>query len=74
MARVRDKTSRLPDHLLLLLEKCRERYIIFVGRINSLKLYSIGNLCRLSELSSSQQKFNDYHGLKKAAEGCIIKR
>ena len=69
MARVRDKISMFPDHLLFLktavsdtLEKSE--------RINSLKLYSIKNLYWLLEPSSGQQK--SIMGLKKAADGFTI--
>ena len=45
VAMVWDKTSMLSDNLLLFSENYSENYIKNVRRINSLKLYSIGNSC-----------------------------
>ena len=68
IANVKDKSSMLSDHSLLFLENCRERHIKNVKRINSLKLYSIGNLYWWSELGLREQKLMSTEGLKKAAE------
>ena len=64
IANLKDKS----DHSLLFLENCRERHIKNVKRINSLKLYSIGNLYWWSELGLREQKLMSTEGLKKAAE------
>ena len=43
MAKVKDKASIPFEHLLIFLENCREGHIKNFERLNSLKLYSIGN-------------------------------
>ena len=45
VAKVRDKARMLSDHVLIFLENYHERGIKNIKRINSMKLYSIGNSC-----------------------------